>query len=137
MISVVALTTFSAGVTVISRQFFPLTKQPFCCLLSYFFEAVNLYFLMLFHFYFLQIWEVYNERRCIRTYSGHKQAVRDITFNNSGKEFLSCGYDRYIKLWDTETGEEVQTPHHNGGPKCRIHSILTMVEWGKTSIVAH
>ena len=52
----------------------------------------------------IKIWEVYNDRRCIRSYMGHKQAVRDITFNNSGTEFLSCGYDRYCKLWDTETG---------------------------------
>ncbi|KAK6987368.1 pre-mRNA-processing factor 17 [Biomphalaria glabrata] len=53
----------------------------------------------------IKIWEVYKERRCIRTYTGHKQAVRDVCFNNDGKEFLSCGYDRYCKLWDTETGE--------------------------------
>ncbi|XP_023023587.2 pre-mRNA-processing factor 17 [Leptinotarsa decemlineata] len=53
----------------------------------------------------IKLWEVYNERRCVRTYYGHRQAVRDINFNNSGKHFLSAGYDRYIKLWDTETGQ--------------------------------
>ncbi|XP_005105924.1 pre-mRNA-processing factor 17 [Aplysia californica] len=53
----------------------------------------------------IKIWEVYRDRRCVRTYVGHKQAVRDVCFNNSGTEFLSCGYDRYCKLWDTETGE--------------------------------
>lgn len=50
---------------------------------------------------------MYNDRRCIRTYNGHRQAVRDINFNNSGNQFLSAGYDRYIKLWDTETGRVV------------------------------
>ncbi|KRT78475.1 WD40 domain-containing protein [Oryctes borbonicus] len=55
----------------------------------------------------IKIWEVYNEQRCVRTYYGHRQAVRDINFNNCGKQFLSAGYDRYIKLWDTETGQVV------------------------------
>ncbi|KAG8235909.1 hypothetical protein J437_LFUL016230 [Ladona fulva] len=53
----------------------------------------------------VKLWEVYKERRCIRTYYGHRQAVRDACFNNVGSQFLSAGYDRYIKLWDTETGE--------------------------------
>ncbi|CAH0725384.1 unnamed protein product, partial [Brenthis ino] len=52
----------------------------------------------------VKIWEVYGERRCIRTYFGHRQAVRDVNFNNSGTQFLSAAYDRYIKLWDTEAG---------------------------------
>ncbi|XP_076766542.1 pre-mRNA-processing factor 17 [Xylocopa sonorina] len=52
----------------------------------------------------VKLWEVYKDRRCIRTYYGHRQAVRDISFDNDGKRFLSAGYDRYVKLWDTETG---------------------------------
>ena len=40
-------------------------------------------------------------------FSGHSKAVRDISFNNTGTQFLSAGYDRYVKLWDTETGMAV------------------------------
>lgn len=39
----------------------------------------------------LKLWEVYNERRCIRTYYGHKQAVKDCCFNNKGTQFISAG----------------------------------------------
>jgi pre-mRNA-processing factor 17 len=31
--------------------------------------------------------------------------VRDVCFSNDGKRFLSAGFDKYIKLWDTETGQ--------------------------------
>ncbi|XP_047528503.1 pre-mRNA-processing factor 17 [Vanessa atalanta] len=66
----------------------------------------------------VKIWEVYGERRCIRTYFGHRQAVRDINFNNSGDRFLSAAYDRYIKLWDTETGECVSRFTSRKVPYC-------------------
>lgn len=56
----------------------------------------------------VKLWEVYKERRCIRTYYGHRQAIKDVAFNNEGTQFLSAAYDRYIKLWDTETGDVVQ-----------------------------
>ncbi len=52
----------------------------------------------------LQLWEVYKNRRCIRTYAGHRLAVRDCCFANNGEQFISASYDRYIKVWDTETG---------------------------------
>lgn len=39
---------------------------------------------------------------------GHSKAVRDVTFSNDGRRFLSAGYDRQIKMWDTETGQCVR-----------------------------
>ena len=32
----------------------------------------------------IKLWEVYKDRRCVITYLGHKQAVRDINFNRRG-----------------------------------------------------
>ncbi|CAG9559637.1 unnamed protein product [Danaus chrysippus] len=66
----------------------------------------------------VKIWEVYGDRRCIRTYFGHRQAVRDVNFNNTGTHFLSAAYDRYIKLWDTETGECVSRFTSRKVPYC-------------------
>lgn len=53
----------------------------------------------------VKLWELYKERRLVRSYMGHRQAVRDIEFNNTGTQFLTASYDRYVKLWDTEIGK--------------------------------
>ena len=53
----------------------------------------------------VKLFEMYNERRCVRTYIGHTLGVRDVCFNNDGTRFLSASYDRWAKLWDTETGQ--------------------------------
>jgi len=53
----------------------------------------------------VKLWEVYKNRRLIRTYSGHAKAVKDSCFSNNGEKFLTAAYDRFVKLWDTETGQ--------------------------------
>ncbi|EEF37026.1 pre-mRNA splicing factor prp17, putative [Ricinus communis] len=49
------------------------------------------------------------EDQCMRTYMGHSKAVRDISFCNDGTKFLTAGYDKNIKYWDTETGQVIST----------------------------
>ncbi|KAK7907791.1 hypothetical protein WMY93_016403 [Mugilogobius chulae] len=66
----------------------------------------------------IKLWEVYGERRCIRTFIGHSKAVRDICFNNAGTQFLSAGYDRYLKLWDSETGKCISRFTNRKVPYC-------------------
>ena len=53
----------------------------------------------------VKIWDYGKTRRCLRTMYGHGEAVRDICFSADGRHFLSCGYDRVVRHWDTETGQ--------------------------------
>jgi pre-mRNA-processing factor 17 len=50
-----------------------------------------------------KVWSVAG-KNVMRTYIGHSAAVRDVQFNNDGTKFLSCSFDRFIRLWNTETG---------------------------------
>ena len=46
-------------------------------------------------------------RACAVTYHGHSKALRDACFAGDGRRFVTCAFDRYVKLWDTETGKVV------------------------------
>ncbi len=59
-----------------------------------------------------------NKQNCIRTYLGHTRAVRDICFSHDGRRFLSAGYDGYVNLWDTETGECIGSYSKGNIPLC-------------------
>ena len=67
-----------------------------------------------------KIWSLYDDsaesgstpgsgRGLRRTYSGHTEGVRSINFNQDGSRFLSSSFDRYMRLWDVETGTAVST----------------------------
>ncbi|ORZ40095.1 WD40-repeat-containing domain protein [Catenaria anguillulae PL171] len=66
----------------------------------------------------VKLWDVYNDRRVLRTFLGHNKAVRDVTFNNDGRQFISASFDKYCKLWDTETGQCVATFTSGAVPLC-------------------
>ena len=70
----------------------------------------------------VKIWDVHESKKCMRTYMGHAAAVRDVQFTASGDRFVSCSYDRYLKLWDTETGECLSAFTNRKLPYCiQIH----------------
>lgn len=66
----------------------------------------------------IKLWDVYTSGNCLRTFMGHTKAVKDLCFSNDGRRFLSCGYDRQMKLWDTETGQCIKRFSNGKIPYC-------------------
>lgn len=46
----------------------------------------------------VKIWDVFGDRRCMRTYIGHDKGVRDICFSNDGRRFISSSFDKTVKV---------------------------------------
>ncbi|KAI8607139.1 WD40-repeat-containing domain protein, partial [Chytriomyces sp. MP71] len=66
----------------------------------------------------VKLWDVYNDRKVLRTYMGHSKGVKAIDFSNDGKRFLTCSFDKWIKLWDTETGKCIRSFSTRRIPHC-------------------
>ena len=50
-----------------------------------------------------------HNRNLLLTLKGHSNHVLSVTFSPDGKRIASSGYDRTVKVWDSETGEEKLT----------------------------
>jgi pre-mRNA-processing factor 17 len=66
----------------------------------------------------LKIWDVYHKNVALRTFIGHNKGIKDISFNVDGTRFLTGSFDKFIKLWDTETGKCVQSYALSTVPNC-------------------
>eukprot|EP00808_Paulinella_micropora_P032213 g60889.t1 len=66
----------------------------------------------------IKIWSTQGQRQCLRTYMGHGQSVRDVVFSEDGTRFVSISYDRYVKQWDTETGQVISRHTSGAIPYC-------------------
>jgi len=54
----------------------------------------------------IRVWNL-TERRCLANWQAHEGVVRGITFVPSGKNILSCGDDKTVKLWDANIWSDV------------------------------
>ncbi|KAI0424756.1 WD40-repeat-containing domain protein [Xylaria sp. FL1042] len=53
----------------------------------------------------VKLFDVYHNKELLRSYHGHTKAVSDISFNRDGTQFVSGSFDRFMKVFDTETGQ--------------------------------
>ena len=64
------------------------------------------------------VWSVNSPRQAMRSYQAHTKSVSDVDFAPDGDRFVSCAYDRTLKLMDTESGTAISRFSANATPHC-------------------
>jgi pre-mRNA-processing factor 17 len=64
----------------------------------------------------IKLWSTTKPKSLIRDYTAHPKSVKHVTFSSTGEEFISCSYDKTVKIWDTETGKVKYKHNINSNP---------------------
>lgn len=55
----------------------------------------------------VKIFDVHRGKKLLRTINAHELGVRDMNFTDDGRNFVTASFDKYVKYFDTETGQLV------------------------------
>lgn len=68
----------------------------------------------------VKVWNVFSslQNYCVQAFTFHEKAVKDVTWAPSGKEILSCSYDKTARLADVNTGKEIFKCEHSDFVTC-------------------
>ncbi|TID26247.1 hypothetical protein CANINC_002779 [Pichia inconspicua] len=53
----------------------------------------------------IKLWSTTKPGKLLRDYHGHKRPIKHVQFSQDGSQFISCSYDKTVKVWDTESGK--------------------------------
>jgi len=53
----------------------------------------------------VRVFRLYGKRKLMASYHGHHAAVKDMVQSYDAKRFITASFDRFSRLWDTETGK--------------------------------